>query len=420
MPPDAWEHRRLYHGTLVADGERVLDEVMVAVMVGPESYTGEDMGEISCHGSMLIVNAILEQLYRCGAHPAEPGEFTKRAFLNGKIDLIQAEAICDLIHARSHLQRRVAQEQLGGSLSNSLGSLADELVSLLATVEASIDFIEEDIEPLDRPSAVRLLERHARELERLLAGSEFSRPFREGFRVAIAGPVNAGKSSLFNRLVGAERAIVTDIPGTTRDLLREPVLIDGLLFLFHDTAGLRERAGDRVEEIGVGKTHETLRDADCVLFVIDGSQPLTKEVIKSAIKLDNERSILVVNKNDLTPAVDEREMTGTFPDMKRVSVSALTGAGCDALRRRMLDVVGLEKISRIAAERVILNTRLIHLLRQASERCRVAGTLIEEGNPLEIVAVELRELLSRYEEATGRRYSEQILDTVFSRFCIGK
>ncbi|MGD8869375.1 MAG: tRNA uridine-5-carboxymethylaminomethyl(34) synthesis GTPase MnmE, partial [Gemmatimonadales bacterium] len=294
-----WEHRRLYHGRVLDTDGEAIDEVMVAVMRAPSSYTGEDVIEVSCHGSTLVAARVLDRLYSAGARAAEPGEFTRRAFLNGKMDLIQAEAVADLIHAQSELQRRVAQRQLEGTLSRRLGRLADDMVGLLGTIEANIDFIEEDIDALDTPAAVEMLHRHERELAELLASAPLSKPFRDGFRVALAGPVNAGKSSLFNRLVGEERAIVTEIPGTTRDLLREPVVIDGLVFVFHDTAGLRPGAAiDRVESIGIDLATDAVRSADAVVFVIDGTLEPDREVVTALGALEPERSLVAVNQCD--------------------------------------------------------------------------------------------------------------------------
>ncbi|MCZ6767103.1 MAG: tRNA uridine-5-carboxymethylaminomethyl(34) synthesis GTPase MnmE, partial [bacterium] len=245
-----FEHRRIYHGDLLESGGERIDEVMCAVMRAPESYTGEDTVEVTCHGNTVVVDRVLRRLFECGARAAEPGEFTKRAFLNGKLDLIQAEAVSDLIHSKSDLQRRVAQEQMAGGLSTRINTLADELMELLGVIEANIDFIEDGIDILDVETSLSTLSRHRKELDTLLESAAFARPFREGFRVTIAGPVNAGKSSLFNRLLGERRAIVTDVPGTTRDLIREPIVLEGLLFLLQDTAGLRD-TNDRIEQMGV-------------------------------------------------------------------------------------------------------------------------------------------------------------------------
>ncbi|MBI4720904.1 MAG: tRNA uridine-5-carboxymethylaminomethyl(34) synthesis GTPase MnmE [Chitinivibrionia bacterium] len=420
VAPGRWAHRKLYHGFIVSGGREALDEVVGAVMRGPDSYTGEDVVEISCHGSPLIVEAILELLFSNGAKAAEAGEFTKRAFLNGKMDLTQAEAVCDLIHARSELQRKVAQRQLEGALSRRINALADETVSLLGTVEASIDFAEEDIEPLDRTGAREGLNGQRRETEDLLAGSSFSRPFREGIRVAIAGPVNAGKSSIFNMIVGEQRAIVTEIPGTTRDVLREPVGIGGLLFLIQDTAGLREKAGDSIEAIGVELAKDTTTAADIVLFVIDGSEAPSADAASALKQLPRDRTIIVVNKIDLPAAFSDHDHHAWFPEFYSVRLSARTGEGTDILKARLLECACTDELSRIARERVVLNSRHIGLLQSARRQCATIIDLLERGEGLEILAVEIRELLQHYESMTGRKYSDDLLDSIFSRFCIGK
>ncbi len=420
VAPGRWVHRRLYHGAIVSEKSEILDEVVSAVTRGPDSYTGEDVVEISCHGSPLIVENILALLFSNGARPAEAGEFTKKAFLNGKMDLTQAEAVCDLIHSRSELQRKVAQRQLEGSLSRRINALADETVTLLAVVEASIDFVEEDIEPLDRNEAQGTLEIHKREIEDLLAGSSFSRPFREGIQVAIAGPVNAGKSSIFNKIVGEQRAIVTEIPGTTRDVLREPVSIGGLLFLLQDTAGLREKAGDSIEAIGVERARDATTAADVVLFVVDGSESLKPETIKDIQDLPSDRTILVVNKIDLPTAFSESDRQERFPEFSSVLLSARTGEGVDALKARLLECACKDELSRIARERIVLNSRHIDLLQSAKKECATIIDLFHRREALEILAVEIRELLHHYELITGRKYSDDLLDSIFSRFCIGK
>jgi tRNA modification GTPase len=408
--PGDWEHRRTYHGHIARDDE-VLDESVCAIARGPDSYTGEDTVELSCHGNTLVVRRVLELLYGCGAKPAPPGEFTRRAFLNGKMDLIQAEAVADLIHARSDLQRSVAQAQLAGRLSSRIDRLADEMLSMLGEIEANIDFIEEDIDTLDRPGCIGTLARHGRALTELLDTASFAKPFHEGYRVAIAGPVNAGKSSLFNRLVGDDRAIVTDIPGTTRDVLREPMIIDGLLFMLQDTAGLRG-TGDAVESIGVGRAVSTLEASDVVLFVVDGS-------VNNPVEwppLPDERAIVILNKCDLPAA-----FTGDTPGGARVvRASALTGEGCDTIRQSLVECVGHDRLNWVARERVVLNARLIQVLGDARTKIEALARSFEEKAPLEILAVDARDTLQLYEAATGKRYTEDLLDTIFSRFCIGK
>lgn len=410
---EAWEHRRLYHGYFVdGTGERI-DEVMASVMRGPESYTGEDVVEISCHGGLAVVQRILQVLLG-HARPAEAGEFTRRAFLNGKIDLIQAEAVADLIHARTEVQRVAAERQLAGELSRRIDQLADDMLLLLGDLEARIDFIEEGIEALDIPAALDRIAAQRASLDELLASAPMARVLRDGFRVVIAGPVNAGKSSLFNRLLGEARAIVTEIPGTTRDVLRETLVIDGVPFVLHDTAGLRDETSDRVEELGMGRTADAVDQADLVLFVLDGSSAEATSVSgrRSLEALDANRSIVLINKVDL-PGRTNGGATG-------LRVSALTGAGLDELRASMLARTGGLELARVARERSVLNARLVRLLEEARVQLDELAAMIRRSESLELVAEKARQALHLYEEATGRRYHDGLLDVIFSRFCIGK
>jgi tRNA modification GTPase len=416
---EPWEHRRLYHGGFFGgDGERI-DDVMAAVMRGPESYTGDDMVEFSCHGGTAVVARILETLYASDTRPAQAGEFTRRAFLNGKMDLIQAEAVADLIHARTEIQRVAAERQLAGGLSRRIDALADEMLSLLGLIEANIDFIEEDIDLIDVPAALAVVAHQREAVDDLLASAPMSRPLRDGFRVVIAGPVNAGKSSLFNRLVGESRAIVTEIPGTTRDVLREAVVIDGVPFVLHDTAGLRDGSADRVEVIGMDRASDAVQSADVVLFVVDASSAGQDEAqsARALRELDAARSIVVENKVDLPPGGMGRDWPA---GLARVRVSARTGAGLDELRRAVVRLTGSEAIVRMARDRAILNARLVALMQEARTQLNDLGRLLRESESLELTAHQARAVLSQYEEATGRRYHEGLLDVIFSRFCIGK
>ncbi len=410
----ALEHRRLYHAHFVdASGGRV-DDVMVAVMRGPESYTGDDVVEISCHGGTAVVRRILELLFAAVVRPAEAGEFTRRAFLNGKIDLIQAEGVADLIHARTEIQRAVAERQLAGELSGRIDRLADDMLLLLGDLEARIDFIEEGIEALDFPETLSRIAAQGKDLELLLASAPVSRILRDGFRVVIAGPVNAGKSSLFNRLLGESRAIVTEIPGTTRDVLRETLVVDGIPFVLHDTAGLREETSDRVEQMGMGRTSDAIQQADVVLFVLDGSDaaPLDAQTRRSLGGLDDARSIVLINKADLPVALDA--------PARGIRVSALDGRGLDDLRASLLEKTGAARLATMARDGAVLNARLINLLEEARDHLSALHGMVTRAEPLELVAHRARLVLAQYEEATGRRYHDGLLDTIFSRFCIGK
>lgn len=412
-----WEHRRLYHGAFVdRSGERI-DDVMAAVMRGPESYTGEDVVEISCHGGSAVVARVLGTLFSDGARPAAPGEFTQRAFLNGKMDLIQAEAVADLIHARTELQRMVAERQLRGTLSRRIDAIADALVTFLAVVEANIDFIEEGIDALDVPGALATIAQQRAELDDLLSTAPLSRPLREGFSVVIAGPVNAGKSSLFNRLIGEPHAIVTEIPGTTRDVLRETVVIEGVPFVLHDTAGLRDGTPDRVEAIGIERAVDAAQNADVVLFVLDGAADDAGSASVSLDRLDASRALVVWNKSDCG---NGRSSRANARNLGQVRASALTGDGIDEIRRALLRLAGSEALAHAARDRSILNARLVALLSDARGQLEALGQAVEAREPLELLAVHARDVLALYEEATGRRYHDGLLDAIFSRFCIGK
>jgi len=416
----SWEHRRLYHDRFVGRDGEVIDDVMVAVMRAPKTYTGEDVIEISCHGSPVIVNRVLEELFAHGALPAPPGEFTKRAFLNGKMDLIQAEAVGELIHARTELQRRVAQRQLSGQLSQRIETLADDMLNLLAVVEANIDFIEEDIDTLDVDGALATFDQQKVMLGELLESAPLSRPLRDGYQVTIAGPVNAGKSTLFNRLVGEDRAIVTDIPGTTRDILREHVVIDGALFVFRDTAGVRTNATDEVEAIGISLATEAVRTSDIVLYVIDASENIPDLAREQVAALDPATSLVVVNKTDIASATGPREISAIHSGLDVIETSAAEGDGVPDLRKAMLKKVGASDLARVASERAMLNSRLVDLMRRARDAVDVARQDFVDRRPLELLAISVRTVLTQYELATGRRYGDEVLDVVFSRFCIGK
>jgi len=417
---EGFEHRRLYHGGFFDSNDERVDDVMAAVMRAPETYTGEDVAEISCHGGPAVVARVLEVLFAAGARPAEPGEFTRRAFLNGKMDLIQAEAVADLIHARTELQRVVAERQLAGGLSRRIDALADEMLNLLGVIEANIDFIEEGIDALDLPATLAVVARQRAELEDLLATAPMARPLRDGFRVVIAGPVNAGKSSLFNRLVGESRAIVTEIPGTTRDVLRETVVMDGVPFVLHDTAGLRADTGDPIERIGMDRARDAAQTADVVLFVADGSleTPGPAALARAWGDLDAAHSIVVINKSDQPQTAAWRG--ARFDGVATVRVSATSGEGLPDLRDAMARLTGSAALVRTARARAVLNARLVSLLELARAQVLDLERMLQSRESLELMAVPARSALGYYEDATGRRYQEGLLDVIFSRFCIGK
>ncbi|MFH1147432.1 MAG: tRNA uridine-5-carboxymethylaminomethyl(34) synthesis GTPase MnmE [Pseudomonadota bacterium] len=413
------ESHYLYYGHIIDPSTKgIVDEVLLSFMHKPDTYTREDIAEINCHGGYFVLQKILSLVLSCGARLAGPGEFTKRAFLNGRLDLTQAEAVIDVISARSSQSLNIAAGQVSGSLRDSMMALHDSLVDVLSFVEAAIDFPEEDIEILSGEHLVQRLEDTViKPAEELIKSHEDGRVYREGASVAITGNPNVGKSSILNRLLDAERAIVTDIPGTTRDVIEETLNIHGISVRIVDTAGIRE-ARDRIEEIGIKLTRESIERADLLLFVIDGSAPLRDEDRSIYHEIRHKPVIAVLNKMDLGLKVSPEQITGSFSAKEAVAVSALEGTNIENLRKAIFsalvgdigDVDG--KIVPNARHYAVLS-RLLAMIRQAVEN------LAREASP-EVVAIDIREALECLDEITGRTTPDDILDRIFSRFCIGK
>ncbi|RME94055.1 MAG: tRNA uridine-5-carboxymethylaminomethyl(34) synthesis GTPase MnmE, partial [Verrucomicrobia bacterium] len=402
------------YGRIVHDG-RTADEVLVAVFRKPHSYTGEDTVEISCHGGLLPARLILQALLAAGARHAEPGEFTRRAFLNGRLDLAQAEAVADLIHARTELALAAAQEQLAGALSRRVHAIRDELLQALAHLEAHIDFPEEDIDPDTTDRLLERLEAGRRGIEELLSTAREGRLLRQGIRAALVGRVNAGKSSLLNRLLGRDRAIVSELPGTTRDTIEETANIRGLPIVLVDTAGLRD-AEHPVEAEGIQRTRRTLEAAELILHVVDASEPFSPEEEAWIQTAPGRPRLLVLNKADLP----RRCQPPAIPGVRRtVEVSCLTGEGIEELKEAIQEVVWSGGVHAEAVE-VAINARHQDALRRARESLEMAAGALTQGLSPELVAVDLRAALSALGEIVGEVTTDELLDSIFSRFCIGK
>lgn len=409
----------LHHGELrTPDGGTRIDEVLVAVMKAPRSYTCEDVVELQCHGGPLVLRLGLEALIRSGARLAEPGEFTKRAFLNGRLDLAQAEAVMDLISARSETGLRVALEQLRGSLSEELGRLREGLVRLLVEVEAGIDFSDEDVTFISAQGLTDGVTAVRERIAHLIRTAEEGRIVREGITAALVGRPNVGKSSLLNALAKADRAIVTPIPGTTRDVLEEFVNVRGIPIRLLDTAGLRDTV-DVVEREGVRRSHDALTRAELVLAVLDGSEPLADEDRRLLELVQGKTTVLVINKTDLPSCLDQRDLKGLVEAGRIVWASATGGVGLEELRDAIRDTVlkqGLEP-----SEGVLI-THLRH--RGALERARASLDQVllsvERRMAAEFVAVDLRAAINALGEIIGETTTDDILDRIFNSFCIGK
>jgi tRNA modification GTPase len=405
-PSEAPSHLQQF-GEIVAE-ERVIDQVMLSVHRAPASYTGEDVVEISCHGGVLVTARVWEACLHAGARSARPGEFTERAFLHGKLDLTQAEAVIDLIRAQTDLALRSAAEQLEGRLGEKISQLREELISLIAHLEAYIDFPDEDIEPdVGEAFLARLDEIRAR-IEALLATADQGRIFREGVRVVIYGATNAGKSSLLNRLLGFPRAIVSERPGTTRDTIEEVVNLRGIALRLTDTAGLRTGGADAVENEGIARTERSLVNADLALHVVDAS--VARPSHFDAAVADR-ATLLLLNKSDL-PAHDE------WKNCDALRISCIAENGLTGLEEAILSKMSEQRWDVPSA--VAINARHRDCLRRALAACDQARSAFVQNLAPEFAAVDLRGALQAVGEVIGHADMEQILDALFATFCIGK
>ncbi len=406
----------LYLGHIAASPEEIIDEVLLTIMRGPRTYTREDVVEIHCHSGMEVLRRILELTLARGARLARPGEFTLRAFLSGRIDLTQAEAVLEVIQARTEAGLRVAADHLAGRLGASLRRLRETLLDLLARVEATLDFPEETGE-FPAAAATAALDPQIEALEALAATYREGRLLREGLLAVIAGQPNVGKSSLLNCLLARDRAIVTELPGTTRDLVEEVITLGGVPVRLSDTAGLRP-AQDRVEELGIRRTRERLAQADLILYLVDGSLPLAPEVRRDLAELGERPGLAVVNKVDLPQelSLSDLERATSLPIIK---ISALTGEGLENLKQQIVDLVlqgGLNTTGEIVTQ-----ARHHQHLRRCLTCLHQARKLLEASDtPWELAALELQEAIRELGEITGQEVGDDVLDRIFSEFCLGK
>jgi tRNA modification GTPase len=405
VPTEKLRPRHVYSGE-IHESNRKLDEVLLTYFRAPRSYTGEELVEITCHGGILVTRRILELLLSAGARMAGPGEFTQRAFLNGKMDLTQAEAVMDLIRAQTELALRAANEQLSGRLGTELAEIREELLTTLAHVEAYIDFPEESIDPDTGKTLLNRIQSLSRQLDRLLATADQGRVLRHGLRTVIYGKPNVGKSSLLNLLLGYDRAIVSEVPGTTRDTIEEVINVRGIPVRLIDTAGARATT-DEIETEGVRRTHQEIGQADLILHVVDGSAP------RSVVELkDRQRSVLLLNKSDLGSHPDWRTTEGIrFSCKERFGLEDLNNAIWDRV------MGGTTKLDDV---RVAINARHQACLQNANASLDAARNSLEEGRSPEFIAIELRGALDAVGEVVGRVDTEDLLGKIFSEFCIGK
>ena len=402
------------HYGFIKDGEEKIDEVLVSIMKAPKTFTKEDVIEINSHGGIATTNRVLELLLTNGCRLAEPGEFTKRAFLNGRIDLIEAEGVMDLISAKTDKSRSLALSQMTGNVSSMIHDLRKRLVSIISNIEVNIDYPEyEDIEVVTIENIKENIAYIQAEIKRILSRSETGSIIKEGIKTAIVGKPNVGKSSILNRLLEEEKAIVTDIAGTTRDIVEGDIAIDGILLHMIDTAGIR-KTEDLVENIGVQKSLEWIKKADLVLYVFNNNEIITEEEKELLEKVTEKPSIIIVNKTDLEPKLELPNV-----DIPVIYMSALENKGVEELRNEIKKLFHLEEIEQNDYT-YLSSARSISLLKQCLQAVESVIEGVSQELPIDMIEIDLKNIWNLLGEIIGETYSNELIDEMFSRFCLGK
>ncbi len=401
-------------GYVVDENQNALDQVLVSYFKSPKSYTGEDVIEINCHGGNVSTREILELVLKNGARLAEPGEFTKRAFLNGKLDLTQAEAVIELINSKSDKESKASYKQLEGLLGAKIKEIKQDIVDLLVDIEANIDYPEYDIEEVRRERIYNVLSTNVSKLETLEKSFESGKILRDGVSTVIIGKPNVGKSSLLNRLVKEDRAIVTEIAGTTRDTIEEYITIRGIPLKLVDTAGIHE-TDDIVESIGVNKSKKAIDESELVLLMLDATRELSKEDEELLEVTKNKNRIILINKVD----ADKKINKDMFKNDKVIEISTKTLVGIEDLEETIEEMFNISELN-IENEIVITNVRHKNLIHKAAEEIKNAIVSIENGLPIDMLSIDLQEALQNLGEITGESISEEVVKGIFAKFCVGK
>lgn len=407
-----------YGKIIDTSNNKVIDEVLVSYFKCPKSYTAENMCEINSHGGIIVLRKILEMCLINGAKLAEPGEFTKRAFLNGRIDLTQAEAIIDIINAKSSREAQESANQLEGFLSKKIHEIRKKIIDLMVDIEANIDYPEYDIEEVSNNSAREKLEEVENELVKLLKSFESGKILKEGIKIAIIGSPNAGKSSLLNAILKEERAIVTDIAGTTRDIIEEQVIIGGIPFKIIDTAGIRD-AENKIEQIGIEKSKKAAKNSDVIIAVFDNSKELNSEDKEILELLKEKKSVIVLNKMDLVSCDLKNKKEIKETNRPIVEMAVKEEKGLDNLYKELIDMFNLNQIN-LDNELIITNIRHQNLINKAIESTRMALNDLKMSMPIDIISINIKQILEYLGEITGDNVSEDIIKNIFSKFCLGK
>lgn len=409
---------KIKYGKIInPETKNIVDEVLVSYFVAPKSYTTEDMCEINSHGGIAIVKEILELCLKNGANIAEPGEFTKRAFLNGRIDLCESEAVIDIINAKTKKEARAAANQLEGTLSKKIQSIRKTTISLLSDIEASIDYPEYDVPEVTEKHILQEIQNILEELKKLENSFENGKILKEGIKTAIIGKPNVGKSSLLNAILQEDRAIVTAIEGTTRDIIEETVVIEGIPLKIIDTAGIRETK-DEIEQIGIEKSKKIAKEADLVIAILDGEKELSKEDERILEIIQNKKSIIILNKKDL-PGFNTKILEKIPNNSPIVEISAKEGIGIEKIYEEISKLFQLQQID-VDSGYLVTNIRHKDLIYKAKQQCNKTKQAIYDKMPIDIIAIEITNILKTLGQITGDDVTEDVIKDIFSKFCLGK
>ncbi len=402
----------------IVENEEIIDEVLVSYFKAPRSYTTENMCEINSHGGNIIVKKILEMCLKNGAELAEPGEFTKRAFLNGRIDLAQAESVIDVINAKSDKEAKSGIKQLEGYLSSEIKGIKQEILNVLVNIEVTIDYPEYDTPEVQENEIKEMLDSVGNRLEKLEKSFDNGKIIKDGIKTAIIGKPNAGKSSLLNAILKEDRAIVTDIAGTTRDTIEEFVTINGIPLNLVDTAGIRD-ASDEVEKIGVEKSIKQAKDADLIIAIFDSSRDLTDEDLEILKLIKNKKSIILLNKSDLNAKINENDSRFTDITDNIIKISALNKTGIDLLYEKISNLFNLNEIN-LDNDILITNIRHKNIISKSLDNVKKSKEALEMNLPIDIITIYIKNILEDLGEITGEVVTEDIINEIFSKFCLGK